>query len=317
MNSWQKRRRLGGWSAGTVEWVEGDTAFLSVVFSWDLAEAYQRAVWLGAEGYRVRAGGPAVALNPDYLRGVAEIWGEVDALWRHNPRATRATTGCIRCCPFCAVPRIEGGLRELADSEWEPKPLECSNNLLAASVPFFDHVIDRYLDSEVTGIDFNQGLDARLLTEYHARRLAELHRAKRLKMTRLAWDRLGDEVAFRWAHTLLREAGIPARKISVYVLIGFGRDDTPEEALYRLREVWALSSWPSPMRYQPLDATKRNEYVAPGWSEGELRRYVKYWSNLRHLSGIPFEEFRRVRAKSDGRPGRASGGRGYASGTRA
>ena len=44
----------------------------------------------------------------------------------------------------------------------------------------------------LSGIDFNQGLDARLLTEYHAERLAELD----LKMVRLAWDHIGLESQF-------------------------------------------------------------------------------------------------------------------------
>ena len=41
-NGWQHR--------GLVEWIEGQTAFLSVVFSWQMARAYQRAVWLWGEG---------------------------------------------------------------------------------------------------------------------------------------------------------------------------------------------------------------------------------------------------------------------------
>lgn len=52
---------------GLTDWTEGDTAYLSVVFSWRLPDAYQRAVWYRELGYRVRAGGPAVTLNPDYL----------------------------------------------------------------------------------------------------------------------------------------------------------------------------------------------------------------------------------------------------------
>lgn len=291
-NAWQKRRRLSGWSGGYVEWIDKRRAYISVVFSWQLQRAYQRAVWLCSRGYSVRAGGPAVALNPDFLAGVVDQSGDdsVKALSHHNSRATFTTRGCIRNCPFCAVPRLEGALRELPDSEWEPKPLICDNNLLAASIGHFDHVIGRLLDSGVVGIDFNQGLDARLLTEHHALRLFELHQSGQLRMTRLAWDHIKAEAEFRRAHALLRGVGIPARKISIYVLIGY--NDAPDDALYRLAEVWALKSWPNPMRYQPLDAVHKNEYVAPGWTNGELKRYVKYWSNLRHLSAVPFKEYR-------------------------
>ena len=282
-------QRNCAWSGGLVEWVEGNTANLSVVFSWRLQHAYQRAAMLRAQGYRVRAGGPAVALNPGFLSRVAEIGGAderhpaVDALVRHNPQAVFTTRGCVRRCAFCAVPRLEGDLVELDD--WEPRPIVCDNNLLAASRRHFDRVVDRLKAASVRGVDFNQGLDARLLTHDHADRLTELD----LKCVRLAWDDTRQERAFMRAFERLRGAGIPANKIRVYVLIGF--NDTPDDALYRLTTVRRLGAWPNPMRYQPLDARRRNEYVAPGWTHAELQRYVRYWSNLRRLGGIPFERF--------------------------
>lgn len=290
-NAWQKRRRLSGWSGGYIEWVESHTAFLSVVFSWMLPHALERARYWSFFGYRVLVGGPAVLLNPGFFGGFAEEGSNIPGiLQRHNSSATRSTIGCIRQCPFCAVWRTEGELQELPDEKWPILPLECSNNILASSIDFFDHVIDRYLSSSVVGIDFNQGLDARLLTEHHAGQLAELHRVGKLARIRLAWDDLETESRFRKAHSALVSAGIPKSKISVYVLIGY--QDTLQDALYRLSEIWALKSWPNPMRYQPLNARKKNEYVSPNWTEGELKRYVKYWSNLRWLSGVPFGEYR-------------------------
>lgn len=51
------------WSKGFAEWVDDDTAYLSVVFTWLLDEAYARALWHRALGRRVRVGGPALFLN--------------------------------------------------------------------------------------------------------------------------------------------------------------------------------------------------------------------------------------------------------------
>ncbi len=48
------------WSGGLAEWTEGDTAYLSVAFSWKLPAAYQRAVWYRSQGFTVRAGGPGM-----------------------------------------------------------------------------------------------------------------------------------------------------------------------------------------------------------------------------------------------------------------
>ena len=275
------------WQNGIVEWIEGETAFLSVVFSWQLQNAYQRAVWYKSAGYHICAGGPAVTLNPDFLADVAQIGGAVPALHRHNPDATFTSRGCVNRCPFCAVPTLEGALVELDD--WPVKPIICDNNLTACSVAHFDRVIDRLLEAQCSEVDFNQGLDARLLTEHHAARIAELHRAGLLSVVRLAWDHSNLEVQLRRAHGILRDAGIPARKIRVYCLIGF--NDTPEDARYRLETVYSMGSLPSPMRYQPLHSTRRNEHVGEHWSHRELTRYMRYYSNLVRLRAVPFDEF--------------------------
>ena len=149
-----------GWSGGYAEWIANDTAFLSVVFSWRLDDAYQRAVWHKMQGFTVRAGGPAITMNPGFMDSVADTSGQVDALPYHNPNATFTTRGCPRKCGFCAVPKIEGSLIEL--DEWPVKPIVCDNNILAASRKHFDNVIDKL--KSLKEVDFNQGLDARLLT---------------------------------------------------------------------------------------------------------------------------------------------------------
>jgi len=269
------------WSGGYIEWIEGNTAYISVVFSWLLGKAFQRAVWLKMQGYEVRAGGPAVSYNPKFLSSVAEIGGEVDALSRHNPEATFTTRGCIRKCSFCIVSKIEPEYKELSD--FPIRPIVCDNNFLASSRKHFDLVIDRL--KPIKGIDFNQGLDARLLTKYQAERLAELD----LYCVRLAWDHVGIEKDIMRSIDLLLAAGIPKNKIRCYVLIGF--DDTPKDALYRLQTLKDLGLWPNPMRYQPLNAVRRNEYIASGWTERQLRNYMRYWSRLRWLEHIPFADY--------------------------
>ena len=268
------------WSGGYIEWIEGNTAYISVVFSWLLGKAFQRAVWLKMQGYKVRAGGPAVSYNPKFLASVAEIGGEVDALSRHNSDATFTTRGCIRKCSFCIVPKIEPEYKELDD--FPIRPIICDNNFLAASRAHFDLVIDRL--KPLKGVDF-QGLDARLLTKYQAERLAELD----LYCARLAWDHTGIEKELIRAIDLLQGAGIPKGKIRCYVLIGF--NDNPEDALYRLQTLKNLGLWPTPMRYQPLNAIKRNEYIAPGWTGRQLMSYMRYWSRLRWLEHIPFSVY--------------------------
>lgn len=285
MNTLEKTR----WPKRTIEWTEDNIAYLSIPFTWNLPEAYSRCAWYRQQGFQVRAGGPAIDLMPNFLSGLADIGGHIDALRRHNPNATYTSRGCIRNCSFCAVPKIEGALVELKD--WEPKPIVCDNNLLACSLGHFDKVIDSL--KHLPNVDFNQGLDARLLKQHHIDRLRELN----LHCARLAWDNIHLESTVMAAVDRLLTAGLPKGKIRVYVLVGF--DDTPDDALYRCQRLKDKGILPNPQRYQPLDTLEKDTYVSPNWTGRELTNFVRYWSRQKWLRPIPFEEYdTRKRRKS-------------------
>lgn len=274
------------WPKKAISWIENKIAFVSVPFTWNLPKAHSQCIKLQKLGYTVRAGGPAVSLIPEHLADVATIGGKVNALKHHNPNATFTSRGCIRNCTFCAVPKIEGQLRELNDSEWEPKPIVCDNNLLACSRKHFNRVVDRL--QSIKGIDFNQGLDARLLTDHHIEKLITLD----LAFVRLAWDHSTLEPIVMKALEKLLRAGIPKRKIRIYVLFGF--NDTPADARYRFETLKKMGLWPSPQRYQPLDTLKKNNYVneSLGWTNSLLNRYMRFWGKQAWLGGIDFDDYR-------------------------
>lgn len=279
------------WPKGPYRWIEGRTLFISIPFTWNLPSV-RTQITQGDYTYdRIVAGGPAVQLIPNYLSDIAEIGHELPGvLQRVNRQATRSTVGCPNQCKFCGVGQrlIEGeGFRELND--WPDLPIYCDNNLLAASKKHFNRVIDRLKHHPFA--DFNQGLDARFLKKHHAKRLAELHKP----IIRLAWDTVGQEKVVRRAIGYLLSAGIPKSKIRCYVLIGF--QDIPGEALYRLEELTKLGITTNPMRYTPLNALDRSEYVnaEKGWTEDLLKDYMKYWSNRRFFKNLPFEDFDRLK----------------------
>ncbi len=271
------------WSKGIVEWIEDCTAFISVVFTWDLPNAYQRCVWLKQQGYKVKAGGVAVSLMPNYLKGVAEIGEKMQSLYRHNPDATRTSLGCIRACSFCAVRIIEPIFMELPT--WESKPIVCDNNLTACSRKHFDKVIDSL--KSVQGVDFNQGLDIRLLTTHHLDRLKELN----IHKLRFAWDDIkSTEIVMHGLEKVLK-ARFPKSKIGVYVL--FNYKDTPDDALYRCETLKAMGILPNVQRYQPLTCLKKNSYISPNWNHRFLSDFTRYWSRQIWFRSIPFSEYKR------------------------
>lgn len=271
---------MNQWRKDVAAWKIGKTLYVSVPFTWLLPKAKEI---IKKHSGPVLAGGPAVYLMPDYL-GV-EVGREcptVRPLDFHNPLATFTSRGCVNNCGFCAVPKIEGGLKEL--DAWPVRPVVCDNNLLACSAAHFNRVIDRL--KPLPYVDINQGLDARRFKTHHTRRLAELKGVK----IRFAFDHLGVESEVMDAISLARAHGFSLRSIGVYVLIGF--KDTPESARYRLETIRALGIRPNPMRYQPLGALEKNRHASPEWTASELARMQRYYSRLRWLEHIPYEQYK-------------------------
>jgi len=264
------------WKKDVVQWKVGKTLYLSVPFTWQLDTA--RIIAKAHKG-PVIAGGPAVKLlGAPWASDTPDVC-EYDVLSMHNPLATFTTRGCIRKCGFCAVPKIEGAFVELDD--WKPAPVVCDNNFFAASKPHIERVIDKLKMFPL--VDFNQGLDARIISPWH---LDQLSRLKGVKV-RFAFDHVSDESAVVDAINSAKEAGF--KDFGVYVLIGFR--DTPEDARHRLDTIRALGILPNPMRYQPLDTLERNSYVDDGWTQDELKRMTRYYSRLVWLGHVPYEDY--------------------------
>lgn len=286
MASWNGKHAVG-WSRGIRSWTLDRTLHLSVPFTWLVAAAEHIA---REHDGPVVAGGPGVELLCPHGSEWAVIKKDspFDTLAMHNPLAMRTTRGCPNACGFCAVPRLEGEFRELDLDECRLAPIIGDDNLLAASEPHIVQLVQRLMGEAYPMVDFNQGLDARLFTGWHAQQFASLHKVGTKPILRFSLDRTTQvpTVEHALAHAL--SAGFPRHRIRVFVLVGY--EDSPEDARYRCEKVreWGLK--PNPMRYQPLDALERNAYVAPGWTADLLQKTCRYYARdiFKH---IPFEEF--------------------------
>lgn len=264
------------WRKDIAEWRMSNTLYLSVPFTWLLPRARQIAQ---QSRLRVIVGGPAVELMPDYLADVSRR-GEspVPPLRMHNPLATRTTLGCPNACPFCL--NADRDFEELTD--WDVLPVLCDDNFLAASRAHFDSVVDRL--KILPMVDFNQGLEAALFTDYVADRLAELP----LLRLRFAWDDVRNEAAVMDAIVRAKDRGFT--DIRCYVLIGF--KDTPADARYRCESLKAQGVQSAPMRYQPLDCLVKDSHLADNWTSREIARFQRYWFRQNWgAAGIPYDEF--------------------------
>lgn len=276
---------MTAWPKKPVQWLEGGTLHVSVPFTWNLPAVREELAAGSLLWNRAIVGGPAVQLMPAYLSGMPNVTMGTSlegVLQRVNPLATRTTRGCVRRCRFCAIGTgaVEpGGLRELAD--WPDLPVVCDNNLLAASEGHFDRVIDRLV--RWGWADFNQGLDARLLTRRHAQRIAEIRRP----MVRLALDSSADMEAWEHAFDLLRSVGIAKRGIRSYCLIGFR--DSPAQAWQRCLWVEEHGVKALPMWFHRLDQVEHNtilpEQRVLGWGHEDRSRIMGWFYKHRGTPG--------------------------------
>jgi len=256
------------WRKGIAQWKVGKTLYLSVPFTWLLDEAERIAA---QHKGKVIKGGPAYQC-PQECEGFEPILF-------HNPCATFTTRGCPNRCGFCAVPKIEGEFKELPD--FRPAPCVCDNNFLAASIPHIKHVVDKLKQFSV--VDFNQALDARL---FKGERIDLLCSLKGWK-ARFSFDGKGQEAHCKDAIDNCKRNGI--KDITIYCLIGW--NDTPELAIEKLELIRSWGALPFPMRYQPLNAKKRNEFILSTWTERKMRDVQRYYSKLNWWGGVTFDEY--------------------------
>lgn len=211
--------KLSAWhkaQGDQVEWWNGldhyDRVYMSKVFTFtpDMDIAINASeVITGGTGYKdynslpseVEATVPDYSIYPKFKQAIGFL-----------------TRGCIRNCPWCIVPRKEGTIRP-ADT-WEHikradsrEIIFLDNNVLAS-----DHGLEQIkrMGHEQVWVDFNQGLDARLITLEVAHMLSRLHW---IRYIRLACDTSDMLPIIQRAAAYLREAGAAPSRFWAYALV--------------------------------------------------------------------------------------------------
>jgi hypothetical protein len=196
-------------------------------------------------------------LLPDYSL-VAANWRDTSIVF--------ASRGCIRKCRYCAVPKMEGplkGRKSIRGLIWpgHRKVIFWDNNFLAMSN--WSDILAETRNLKLR-VDFNQGLDARLITAM----VAEQLKLSMVDPVRLAYDRQGQRRAVLRAISHLTDAGFNGRRILVYTLYNF--DDDPDDFWKRVCDLMEAGVAVYPMRYQKLDGLVKNHHVSSGWTRETL-----------------------------------------------
>jgi hypothetical protein len=204
----------------TVEWVNYleryDKVYISKIFTFtpDIHTCIQaNEIERGGTGYDTGKKLPPEidSLEPDYSIYPVCKWYDGKTAYGF------LTRGCIRKCPWCIVPQKEGTITPYRDIETVLQGMKAAilmdNNVLASNHGL--HQIERIIDLKCK-VDFNQGLDARLVTDDIARMLSCV---KWLNYIRFSCDTMNMIEPLMKAVERLNKYGVKNWRIFVYVLV--------------------------------------------------------------------------------------------------
>jgi len=216
-----------------------------------------------------------------------------------------ATRGCVRRCKFCAVPTIEPCFKPYIDIKnqvnyirnnyGEKKNLMLLDNNVLASKDF-NQIIDdikelgfykgAVFQYEKNGkicrskryVDFNQGVDPRLLTKEKCQKLSEIA----IKPLRIAFDHADEKSIKIYKEKVRLSAFYGIENLSNYILFNF--EDSPEDLYNRLKinidlneefekDGYKTRIFSFPMKYSPIGGPNcyNRKYIGENWNAKYLR----------------------------------------------
>jgi hypothetical protein len=233
-----------------------------------------------------------------------------------NAYITSTTKGCVRRCQFCAVKTLEPNycgyiniknqITEIDEKYGKKRNLMLLDNNILASDDL-ENIVDDLIElgfergnknyikqsgnrtiKQTKYVDFNQGTDARLLTEEKMKHLAKIE----VKPLRIAFDHADQENVDIYIKAQRLAAKYNVKNLSNYIL--FNYEDKPFDLYKRLRinidlniefsiKGLETSIWSFPMKYMPLDGEHciDRKYIGQHWN-AKLLRGVQCILNATH-----------------------------------
>lgn len=178
--------------------------------------------------------------------------------------------GCIRNCKFCVVRKKEGYIRRVDPPNLNPQGkyiLLMDNNFFACEDWRSNIALLRSYNQP---IDFNQGIDLRILTEEMAQELGKT----KIKVIHCAWDNYEDKETVLKGINLLSKYVKP-RKITCYVLVGFKQRTIIAEDIERVMTLSQLGVNPFAMGYMNFDDKNYKK-------SDEVKKFCR-WVNMKSV----------------------------------
>ena len=272
LSTWHKQQ------GDTVEWYNPlcryDKVYMAKVFNFTPDYGYYvhaDEVERGGTGYDLKKTLPRQidCIRPDY-----SIYPQIDSRTAYG----FLTRGCPNRCRWCIVPKKEGRLKPYMDVDeiavdGRDNLILMDNNILASDYGLsqIEKIVRRKLR-----VDFNQGLDARLVTDDVARLLA---RVKWIKRIRFGCDTPAQIFHCERAIELIRSCGYRGEFFLYCILMDFAES-------YRRISHWRKDKKVLPFAQPYRDIDNPHQRI-PQWQKD-----MAHWVNRKELfDKCSFEDF--------------------------
>lgn len=197
----------------------------------------------------------------------------------HNYSIIFTARGCIRECPFCIVSKKEGKLKDIEIANLNPngKYIMILDNNFFASNNWKQKI--NILKKINQPIDFNTGIDLRILTEEQCKELKKL----KIKNIHCAWDNYKDKDIIIPKLKMLTKY-IKPYKITCYVLIGYENKELCNQDIERVNKIWEIGVYPFVMVYM--------DFNNPNYKKSKSCKDFARWCNNRYIfKSCKWEEY--------------------------
>lgn len=188
------------------------------------------------------------------------------------------TRGCPNKCTWCVVPKKEGNIKPYRTWQQIVRPDTMILTLLDNNILACDYGIDqiKQLGKTKYKVDFNQGLDARLVTPEIGKLLGKLHWQKYI---RFACDTKSQMPFVEQAHKYCLEGGVAKSNFFCYVLV---RDI--EDAYQRVEFLRKLGIDPFAQPYRDFENN-----IEP---TEEQRHFARWVNHKAVFKTVKWEDYR-------------------------
>lgn len=276
----KKKGDTVGWYEHLFDYEDTDILYISKIFTFTPDVQYlpiNAKIIKGGTGYDIES------------KLLDEIESIIDLDYSLYPNCDYSilfmSRGCIRNCKFCIVPKKEGKIRKVQSSNLNPKGkwiMLLDNNFFACK-EWRENI--EILKKYNQPIDFNQGIDLRILNEEQCKALASL----KIKSIHCAWDNYKDKEKILPKLEMLCKYVKPY-KITCYVLVGFENKNITEQDLERVIILDKMGINPFAMGYVDFNNPKYEK-------SREVKDFCR-WVNMKAcFKSCTFKEYKKGKGR--------------------